>query len=148
MKNEALYPFGYGLSYTTFELNDIICDAQELSPGQEVLLEATLKNAGEKDGAETIQVYVKSKQEDDLNYQLKGLKKLSLKVGEAQRVKIVLPIESFGIYNKDGKRVLKKGDYHIYIGISQPDLRSVSLIGKKPECITISYKGNDIVLPE
>ncbi len=134
MKNEALYPFGYGLSYTDFELSNVSVDSDEVCQGKEVLCTVNVKNTGSMPGAETIQVYVKSKQEGAPNPQLKGLKKICLNPGELKTVSIELKDTAFGLYDNDGKMVLHEGEYEVYIGISQPDARSIQLTGKKPYC--------------
>lgn len=133
MKNEALYPFGYGLSYT--EMN---CSDAKVEPeGADYKVSATLSNDGKMEGAETLQVYVKVCREDAPNWQLKALKKISLKAGEKKTVSLILKDEDLGLYNEQGVKMLYAGDYEIYVGTSQPDARSIALTGKAPEKITI-----------
>ena len=132
MKNEALYPFGYGLSYTDFELSNLSVDAEELVPGKGVLCTVNIKNIGSMPGAETIQVYVKAKRDDAPNWQLKGLKKVYLKPDELKTVSVELRDTAFGLYDNEGKLVLGEGEYEVFVGISQPDERSKTLTGKKP----------------
>ena len=60
MENEALYPFGYGLSYTSFELTDVCLDTDTIAAGGSVAVTASLKNTGDMAGNETVQVYVKA----------------------------------------------------------------------------------------
>ncbi|MBH1941143.1 glycoside hydrolase family 3 C-terminal domain-containing protein [Mobilitalea sibirica] len=132
MKNEALYPFGYGLAYTTFELNNISVDTEEVEPGKSVNCSVDIKNTGDMSGAETIQVYVKVKKEGAPNWQLKGLKKVHLNPGEHKSVTLTLKDEAFGLYDHDGKLVINECEYEIFIGTSQPDPRSVQLTGAKP----------------
>jgi beta-glucosidase len=140
MKQEALYPFGYGLSYTDFELSEVSVDAEEILPGKEVICSAVLANTGKMPGAETLQVYVRVKREDAPNWQLKGLKKVYLNPGEQKAIQISLKDKAFGLYDNDGKLVLHEGDYEIYIGTSQPDARSIKLTGKKPYCKSMHSK--------
>lgn len=133
MKNEALYPFGYGLSYT--EMN---CSDAKVEPeGVDYKVSATLSNEGKMEGAETLQVYVKVCREDAPNWQLKALKKISLKAGEKKTVSLILKEEDLGLYNEQGAKMLYAGDYEIYVGTSQPDARSIALTGKAPEKITL-----------
>ena len=138
MTNEALYPFGYGLSYTDFAFTDavIIGSAED---GAEVSV--TVTNQGTMDGAETVQVYVKSPMAGAPNAQLKGLRKVRLKAGESQRVTLYLPSKAFGVYNENAERVIVKGQYEVYVGSSAPDKRSVALMKKAPACLTIRYDG-------
>jgi len=132
MTKEALYPFGYGLSYSKFELNNISVDTEEIIPHKEVTCSIDIKNTGDFDGAETIQVYIKAKVEGAPKHQLKALKKVHLKAGEQKTVEIVVRGEAFGLYDNDGKLVLHKADYELFIGICQPDARSIQLTGRKP----------------
>ena len=129
MKNEALYPFGYGLSYTEYEYSN-----QELSSafidGSELSVSTDVKNTGKTDGCETVEVYVKSPGPGAPNYQLKGICKVSLAAGEQKHVKINLGAEAFGIYDDSCRKIIYAGRYEIYIGGSQPDSRSAELMGR------------------
>ena len=145
MKNEALYPFGYGLSYTSFQLSDVSVDADEIEPGKTVTCQATIKNTGDMAGAETVQVYVKVNREDAPNWQLKGLKKVRLNPGEEKTVKLELQDEDFGLYDNDGELNLYVGDFEVYVGTNQPDTRSVELTGNKPFSKKVSCKQNTIL---
>lgn len=135
MKQEALYPFGYGLSYT-----DITCSDEKLEKGDsEFTVKATLTNEGPMDGAETLQVYVKACQKDAPNWQLKALKKVNLQVGQRKEIVVTLKDEDFGLYNENGVKILQAGDYEVYVGTSQPDTRSVALTGKTPAKFTVHF---------
>ncbi len=148
MENEALYPFGYGLSYSDFEISGVSADCEQIVPDGKITIKASLTNKGEMEGAETIQVYVKALKDDAPNYQLKGLKKLMLAPGQTKTAEFVLTPDSFGLYNDEGEKILYKGKYEVYVGTSQPDARSIKLTGKKPECIEVSCDVNDTVVPE
>lgn len=145
MKNEALYPFGYGLSYTDFALK-AECDAAEIAAGGKVQVHATLKNTGAMDGAETVQVYIKAKDVAGApNWQLKGVKKLTLAAGEAKDTVITLEDKAFGLFNNDGEKKLYPGVYEVYVGTSQPDARSQKLTQKTPLVFTVSCKEEAVV---
>lgn len=130
MEQEALYPFGYGLSYTDFEYSQEELSA-DIVDGSPVAVSAEVRNAGSMDGTETVEVYVKSPAADAPKYQLKGIKKVSLKAGEQKKVELVLDAEAFGIYDDECRKVISRGEYSIYIGGSQPDKRSEALTGRK-----------------
>ena len=132
MSKEALYPFGYGLSYTDFELSNVSVVGEEIAPGKEVLCTANLKNTGSLPGAETLQIYVKVRQEGAPNWQLKGLKKVFLNPGELKTISIELRDTAFGLYDNEGNLIIQEGEYEVYVGTSQPDARSIRLTGKKP----------------
>ena len=147
MENEALYPFGYGLSYSDYEISDVSADSDKISVDTNITVNASITNRGEHAGAETVQVYVKYIGEDVPNCQLKGLKKVMLNPGETKTVSFTLTPDSFGLYNEEGVKILNSGDYEIYVGTSQPDARSIALTGKTPVCIKASNAA-DAVVPE
>ena len=132
MKNEALYPFGYGLSYTDFDLSNPSIEGEELGLGKNVLCTVNIKNIGSMPGAETIQVYVKVKRDGAPNWQLKGLKKVYLNPNEEKTVSIELKDTAFGLYDNEGRLIIHEGEYEVFVGTSQPDERSIKLTGKKP----------------
>ncbi|MCF0130492.1 MAG: glycoside hydrolase family 3 C-terminal domain-containing protein [Pseudobutyrivibrio sp.] len=131
MTQEALYPFGYGLSYTDFEITNAKISTDTIS-SEDVTVELDITNSGDYDGAQTIQVYIKLNKEGTPNPQLKAFKKVRLKKGESNHVKLTLESDAFALYNEEGIKVINEGDYTVYVGISQPDTRSISLLGKKP----------------
>ncbi len=130
MKNEALYPFGYGLSYTSFRFSSPKISA-DIIDGNTVTVSTEIENTGTMAGCETVQVYIGSPGPEAPKYQLKGIKKVRLEPGETARAEIVLGAESFGIYDEHGKKIIYKGEYRIYIGGTQPDCRSEFLTGMK-----------------
>lgn len=142
---DALYPFGYGLSYTSFELSDVHADKVQIEKGGKILITGSVTNKGNYDGAETVQVYVESGIKGAPKYQLKGLKKVFLKKNETKNFSIVLSDDSFGIYDEEPKKILKKGKYTVYVGTTQPDRRSNELTGRKTVAIEIQSKKEEIL---
>jgi beta-glucosidase len=138
MKQDALYPFGYGLSYTDFAVKEVSLSKDTVLEGETMTVKAVLKNTGSMKGAETLQVYVKSCHGDAPNAQLKAFTKVELNPGEEKEVTLSLSDRAFGLRNHDGDLVIEAGDYLVYVGTQQPDARSMELTGKVPECITIS----------
>lgn len=138
MENEALYPFGYGLSYTTYAYGNLECvkpfDAQD-----GITLQVTVTNTGDREGTETLQVYVKAKWEGTPNPQLKYVKKITLKPGESVTEEIHLSPEAFMLYDEKGNFTLEKGAYDIFVGACQPDARSAALTGNAPQKLTVTY---------
>lgn len=146
MKNEALYPFGYGLSYTKFECKASIDALPVIAAGSEVKIKASLTNTGAYDGAETVQVYVKAKNVPDApNYQLKGLKKLTLAAGETKEIEFTLDMRAFGLFTEEGEKVIVPGEYEIYVGTCQPDARSIALTGSRPQVFTVRCEERAVV---
>lgn len=131
MATEPLYPFGYGLSYTRFEYSAIKANATDFDATKIVQLGLTLKNTGEFDGFEKIQVYI-----EPLNpsvktprWQLKAFKAVHLKKGEQTKITIDLPASAFSLMDNDGECFVEQGSYRIYVSGSQPDKRSAALTG-------------------
>ncbi len=137
MEKPALYPFGYGLSYTSFAMKNVSAEGT-IGEDTTVVCKVTVENTGSVTGAQTVQVYVKSPMEGAPNAQLKGLRKVTLAPGEEKNVEITLDYKSFAVYNEEGKRVLAPGTYEIYVGASQPDERSVALLGEAPARFTLT----------
>lgn len=112
------FPFGYGLSYTTFTYSDLTVNEQEAS--------FTLANTGEMDGAETAQLYVRAKCSGVYRpaKELKGFRKVFLKAGESQKVTIPLDDKAFRYFNETtGRFEVEGGEYEILIGASCADIR-------------------------
>ena len=147
MTQKALYPFGYGLSYTDFELSNITLSQDTVDKDSEITVKAILKNTGKMAGAETVQVYVKADREGTPNAQLKALKKVELAAGEEKEVTLTLSAKSFGLHNENGDMVLGEGDYLVYVGTQQPDERSRELTGKQPECLKVTAAHSEVLVP-
>lgn len=125
-KIEPLYPFGYGLSYTTFEYSDIKVSPENFNEDQTVSVSFTIKNTGEVEGSETAQLYVKDV-ESSLprpGKELKGFKKVNLKPGESTTVEIKLGKKDFSFWNPATKDwFAEKGKFVIYVGSSSKDIK-------------------------
>lgn len=126
-KKEVLFPFGYGLSYTEFEYSDMKINKDRISPNnEEVVVTLTVKNSGEYDGEEIVQIYVSpcEKMVFRSDIELKGFSKVFLKSGESKSVSITLNSHSFSYYNIDEKNfVCDDGKYIVMAGASVGDIR-------------------------
>lgn len=136
MTGEALYPFGYGLSYTSFELEDISLDSGTVTE-EGVNISLHITNTGNLAGGETVQLYIKAEREETPNPQLKAFKKVHLAPGEKKELQFKLPAKAFGLYGEDGIKRLIPGTYTLYVGTSQPDTRSHALTGAKPQAFRL-----------
>ncbi len=137
MKNEALYPFGYGLSYTDFEYGDATVSSHVIGT-EGIELKVTVTNTGSREGTETVQVYVKADRDGTPNAQLKGIRKVSLMPGESKEISVSLPLSAFALYDEQAVNRVEKGQYLIFAGGSQPDERSRKLTGKKIRAIAVT----------
>ena len=130
MENEALYPFGYGLSYTDFTYSTPSLSSDTITEDG-ITISAVLMNDGKREGTETVQVYVKALREGTQNAQLKGIKKVTLQPGEKREVSVKLPLSAFALYDEEAVNRVGMGEYLVSIGGNQPDKRSEKLTGKK-----------------
>ena len=137
MTGEALYPFGYGLSYTRFAYGKAEADLRQVTE-EGVTICVPVKNVGTMAGRETVQVYVKIEREGTPNPQLKGICKLYLEPGEEKTAKIHLPAERFGLYDEAGKLRIAEEKASVFIGGQAPDTRSEKLTGYKVQKIVLS----------
>lgn len=124
-KGEALYPFGYGLSYTNFTYRDVKLPVQ-LKKGFNTKLTATLKNTGKKDGEEVVQLYVSHQNIHGKApaKALKGFQRISLKAGESKTVTFMLTPEQLSLVAEDGKKYQPNGKIIVSIGGGQPNVKN------------------------
>lgn len=122
--NAPLYPFGYGLSYTTYEYSDVKLSAAKMAQNGEVKASVTVKNTGNREGKETVQLYIRDLIATSTRpvQELKKFQKISLKPGETKTVEFTITAEDLKYYNHDLKYVCEPGDFEIQIG---PNCRDV-----------------------
>ncbi len=123
---EPLYPFGYGLSYTNFDFSNPKLNKQEAYSKDETLtLSVNVKNTGEMDGKEVVQVYV-SKSDSKIeraSKELKGFQKVMVPAGRSQTIKIDIPVKELAYYDVENKTwVVEPGTYTLKIGNSSRDI--------------------------
>ena len=133
-RGKALYPFGYGLSYTTFSIGKGQLSASTMNKDGKVTLTVPVTNTGKREGTETVQVYVKALDYPEAPIKsLKGFQKLSLKAGETATATITLDGESFEYYDEAIDELsTRPGRYHILYGNSsqEKDLKMIPLFVK------------------
>ena len=133
-RGKALYPFGYGLSYTTFSIGKGQLSASTMNKDGKVTLTIPVTNTGKREGTETVQVYVKALDYPDAPIKsLKGFQKLSLKAGETATATITLDGEAFEYYDESIDELsTRPGRYQILYGNSsqEKDLKMISLFVK------------------
>lgn len=123
MQEAPLYPFGYGLSYTSFAFKGQKLSSKKISLGEPVSVTVKVANTGRMDGDECVQVYVKRLNDADAPVKaLKGLQRVSLKAGESKKVSIELPASSFEYFDMAADGLVEKaGEYEILVGSSSAD---------------------------
>ncbi|MGB3985206.1 MAG: fibronectin type III-like domain-contianing protein, partial [Limnochordia bacterium] len=150
MKDAPLYPFGYGLSYTTFEYADLTLDQSKVDAESDftVKVSVSVTNTGELSGAEVVQLYVKDQEASVRvpNWELRGFEKITLRPGESKRVEFTLPRRHLALIDNDGRCVLEPGKFTIYVGGRQPDARSAELTGSQVLQAELTVTGNQVEL--
>jgi beta-glucosidase len=113
-----LFPFGHGLSYTTFAYSDLRLSAARITPVGTLRASVTVTNAGTREGAEVVQLYVHDEVASVTRpvRALAGFRRVSLKPGEARTVDFPLTAKELGLYNKDMKWVVEPGKFRVFVG--------------------------------
>ncbi|GLU44278.1 beta-glucosidase BglX [Allomuricauda sp. NBRC 101325] len=116
--NAPLLPFGYGLSYTTFEYSNLKLNKKEFGQGESVSVSVTVKNTGNYDGEEVVQLYLRDvvRSITPPKRQLKGFQKVMLKKGESKEVTITLSPDDLKFYNAQLEFVSEPGDFELFVG--------------------------------
>jgi len=124
-KVTPLYPFGHGLSYTSFEYSDLIVKQKQVMACQSVDISLKVKNVGKVAGDETVQLYVCDEYASTPRpvKELKGYQRLALKPGETCTLTFHLPVNQLAFYDNDLKLVLESGDIEVMLGSSSQDIR-------------------------
>lgn len=127
--NEPLYPFGYGLSYTTFQYSDIALSASAMGQDGSITAAVTVTNTGKRDGAEVVQLYIRDLVGSITRpvKELKGFEKIFLKAGESKTVTFKITPELLRFYDYDLKQVAEPGDFDVMIGEDSRNVRSARL---------------------
>jgi beta-glucosidase len=124
--NHALYPFGYGLSYTSFGYSNLIVKANKLTTDfDSIEVSCTIKNTGNYDGDEVIQLYIKDEYSSVVSYEklLRGFSRVHLKKGEEKKIRFILTRKDFELLNENMERVVEKGSFKIMIGSSSEEIQ-------------------------
>lgn len=136
MKQDPLYPFGYGLSYTNYTYSNFTLSNDHVTEAG-ITAKVQVTNSGEREGRETVQVYVGLQADWAPNAQLKGIKKVALQPGETKEVEILLPQAAFELCDEEGVRKVFEGEYMVSIGGGQPTKRTEELTGGKTLTATV-----------
>lgn len=131
MLETPLYPFGYGLSYTTFTYSDLTIGTAELAAGEAQTVSATVTNSGGRASDEVVQLYL---HDEDASvpaprFSLQGFRRIHLQPGESQTVTFTLTTRQLALIDNEGRCVLEPGRFRVWVGGRQPDERSAELTG-------------------
>ena len=123
--NGALYPFGYGLSYTTFEYSDLEITPKVITPNQKATVRLKVTNTGKRAGDEVVQLYTRDILSSVTTYEknLAGFERIHLKPGESKEIVFTLDRKHLELLNADMKWTVEPGEFAIMVGASSEDIR-------------------------
>ncbi len=125
----ALYPFGYGMSYTSFEMSEPTLSAASIKADGNVVVTTTVSNTGDREGTEVVQLYIRDVVSSVTRpvMELKAFKRVELGAGESKEVSFTLDRAALEMYNLEMKKVVEPGDFTIMVGNSSDNTKSVTL---------------------
>lgn len=128
VSNDPLYPFGYGLSYTTFSYSDVKLSSNKMSKSGKIMASVTVTNTGMLEGKEVVQLYIRDLVGSITRpvKELKGFQKINLKPGESKEVSFTITDEMLKFYNSDLKFVSEPGAFKVFIGGNSRDVKEAS----------------------
>ena len=127
VRNDPLYPFGYGLTYTTFDYSPLTLSAAEMQPDGSVTASVTVRNTGSREGTEVVQLYIRDRVASVARpvKELKGFRRITLAPGAAETVQFTLTAKELTFFNGEGKEVLEPGVFDVMIGPNSSDVQAV-----------------------
>ena len=125
VRNDPLYPFGYGLSYTTYQYGELKLDSKTMSPDGQITVTIPVTNTGNRDGIEVVQLYIRDVVGSIARpvKELKGFQRLSLKAGETATATFTIDASKLKFYNYDLKEVVEPGEFDVMVGPNSRDLK-------------------------
>ena len=126
VSNKPLYPFGYGLSYTTFSYSPVTLSASEMTHSDKIEAKVTVTNTGNCEGTEVVQLYIRDLVGSVTRpvKELKGFERVTLKAGESRDVTFTIDADLLKFYNGEIKYVCEPGDFEVMIGTNSADVQS------------------------
>lgn len=128
VSNDPVYPFGYGLSYSSFSYSDVKLSSNTLKAGQTITATVTVTNTSKVDGKEVVQLYTRDLVGTITRpvKELKGFQKIELKAGESKTVNFTIGVNDLKFYNSDLKFVAEPGDFKVFIGGNSRDVKEAA----------------------
>ncbi|WZL90757.1 beta-glucosidase BglX [Salinimicrobium sp. 3283s] len=134
VENTPLYPFGYGLSYTTFKYDNLKLNKEQFEMGGEVQVSVDVANTGNYDGKEVVQLYIRDLYGSTVRpvRELKGFELVELKKGEKRTVNFTLTEAELGFFNNEGEYVVEPGEFEVFVGGNSVEtLKASFMLGKE-----------------
>jgi len=128
--NEPLYPFGYGLSYTSFSYSEPVLSSKTMKPDGKIDVTVKVTNTGNFDGEEVVQLYIRDMVGTTTRpvKELKDFTKVMIKKGETSKVTFTIDIEDLKFYNYDLQHVAEPGDFKVFVGGNSRDVRAADFV--------------------
>jgi len=125
LKGLPLFPFGFGLSYTSFQFSDLVIDKPVLKKGDSTFINLTVTNTGIREGDEVVQLYIRDllSSVSQPVMQLKGFERIHLKAGESRKISFKILPEHLSLFDTDMNKVIEPGDFRLMIGSSSRDIK-------------------------
>lgn len=129
VRNDPLYPFGYGLSYTTYQYGELKLDSKTMSPDGQITVTIPVTNTGNRDGIEVVQLYIRDVVGSIARpvKELKGFQRLSIKAGETATAAFTIDASKLKFYNYDLKEVVEPGEFDVMVGPNSRDLKRATI---------------------
>ena len=143
LSSKPLWPFGFGLSYTHFKLDDLQQDKTEVAADENIQISCKLTNCGPRDGDEVVQLYINDPIASVARRvkELKGFKRVTLTAGETRQVTFSLPVSALGFYNRDLCKVVEPGEIQFMIGTSSEEIHLSGRFQITGEVTDVSQNG-------
>ena len=125
VSNDPLYPFGFGLSYTTFSYSDIKLDQNSMTSTGTITARVNVTNTGNREGKEVVQLYIRDLVGSITRpvKELKGFQKVTLKAGESKELRFTISVNDLKFYNSELKFVAEPGEFKVFIGGNSRDTK-------------------------
>jgi beta-glucosidase len=130
--NKPVYPFGFGLSYTTFSYSDIQLSAAEMAMNDSLKISIEVKNTGKYDGEEVVQLYIRDMVSSVIRpvKELKGFRKVMIKAGESAQVSFTMSESDLAFFTADMSFKAEPGEFKVFVGTNSVDCKEASFILK------------------
>ena len=148
IRDEPLYPFGFGLGYASFRYESLKLSAKKAEAGSDITVSVRVMNSKGMSADETVQVYLTDLEASSRvpHWQLAGFTRVHLEPGKSCDVSVTLGPRHMSLVDDAGNRVLEPGRFRVHVGGSQPDSRSAFLMGVRPLSMEFEITGNRVVV--